>query len=187
MDANKYYVRFPITKMDDISVSDVVNLFHDWIREEDEDKVLLDVADYSHVPNGPGIILVGFYENIYFEINGKHPAFAVVYKRPIDGDNTSKVKHVFSKAVIFANKFQQAFEGKVTLDTENIKLGLNDRYYKREDVETHLKESISKLDDSLNLGWEALSQDGRDPKKLPEVDVIAKTERNLGELVAAIS
>lgn len=38
--------------------STFVSVFHDWIRSGQADAVLLDVADYSHVPNGQGIMLI---------------------------------------------------------------------------------------------------------------------------------
>jgi hypothetical protein len=36
-----------------------VPIFHEWIRKRVIGGVLLDVADYTHVPDGPGVVLVG--------------------------------------------------------------------------------------------------------------------------------
>ena len=38
----------------------LIPIFHKWIREKrlGDDKVLIDVADYRHVPDGPGIMIV---------------------------------------------------------------------------------------------------------------------------------
>ncbi len=37
----------------------LVPIFHRWIQEDAVDGLLIDVADYKHVPNGPGVMLVG--------------------------------------------------------------------------------------------------------------------------------
>ncbi len=37
----------------------VVNTFHAWIKHREPNELLLDVADYRHVHDGPGILLVG--------------------------------------------------------------------------------------------------------------------------------
>ena len=34
-------------------------LFHEFIQKASVPGLLIDVADYAHVPNGPGIILIG--------------------------------------------------------------------------------------------------------------------------------
>lgn len=42
-----------------IPLPNVIATFHDWIRSHALDEVLVDVADYSHVPGGPGVVLIG--------------------------------------------------------------------------------------------------------------------------------
>lgn len=37
----------------------LIPVFHRWIQEDAVDGLLIDVADYKHVPNGPGVMLVG--------------------------------------------------------------------------------------------------------------------------------
>jgi hypothetical protein len=43
---------------------DVIPIFHGWIQRSAVPGLLIDVADYSHVPDGPGVILVS-HEGIY--------------------------------------------------------------------------------------------------------------------------
>ena len=35
-----------------------IPVFHRWIRERALDELMVDVADYTHVPDGPGVVLV---------------------------------------------------------------------------------------------------------------------------------
>lgn len=37
----------------------LIPVFHRWIQEDTVDGLLIDVADYKHVPDGPGVMLVG--------------------------------------------------------------------------------------------------------------------------------
>jgi hypothetical protein len=58
MNPNRFCIKFftrPETGVDDAVFIDI---FHEWIRLRRLNGVLLDVADYRHVPNGPGIMLI---------------------------------------------------------------------------------------------------------------------------------
>ena len=46
------------TIQDGIDKDDLINQFHSWIQKDLVDEITIDVADYSHVPDGPGILLV---------------------------------------------------------------------------------------------------------------------------------
>lgn len=43
----------------DADLEPYVAVFHDWIRQSALQGLLIDVASYAHVPNGPGVILIG--------------------------------------------------------------------------------------------------------------------------------
>jgi hypothetical protein len=43
----------------DVDVEQYVAVFHEWIRKEALGGLLIDVASYAHVPNGPGVLLIG--------------------------------------------------------------------------------------------------------------------------------
>jgi hypothetical protein len=42
----------------DVELEAFIPVFHRWIQAQDWEDTLIDVADYRHVPNGPGVILV---------------------------------------------------------------------------------------------------------------------------------
>ena len=43
----------------EIELEKLVPVFHQWIREKKiPDELLIDVADYAHVPQGPGVVLI---------------------------------------------------------------------------------------------------------------------------------
>jgi hypothetical protein len=42
-----------------ISLVDVIPVFHRWIQTQAVEGLLIDVADYKHVEDGPGILIIG--------------------------------------------------------------------------------------------------------------------------------
>jgi hypothetical protein len=46
----------------------LIPIYHHWIQNHSiPDHLLIDVADYEHVPEGPGTVLVAHEANIYGE------------------------------------------------------------------------------------------------------------------------
>ncbi len=57
MHALKVQVKFFATGTPDVLT--YVPVFHRWIRDGVLKELMIDVADYSHVPNGPDVVMVG--------------------------------------------------------------------------------------------------------------------------------
>ena len=57
-------VKFFCSAGQDVPLPEFIPVFHRWIQTSAVDGMLIDVADYSHVPEGPGVLLVG-HEGIY--------------------------------------------------------------------------------------------------------------------------
>ena len=50
-----------------IDLADAVGVFHRWIKERACPEMLIDVAEYRHVPAGPGVMLIGHEANYSFD------------------------------------------------------------------------------------------------------------------------
>lgn len=58
MNLERFCIKFlarPETTLDEVAL---IEIFHEWIRLRKLPGTLIDVADYRHVPQGPGIMLV---------------------------------------------------------------------------------------------------------------------------------
>jgi len=63
-----------------VEIRDVIPVFHHWIQEQKiEGHLLIDVHDYSHVQNGPGILLVAQEGN--FSMDQAEGRLGLVYYR----------------------------------------------------------------------------------------------------------
>jgi len=78
-------LRFPAGG--DSLVSKVIATFHQWIASNALGEILVDVADYSHVPNGPGVVLIGCDYNYAVTQRGQQLELGCFCKRTAPGDN----------------------------------------------------------------------------------------------------
>jgi len=58
MDCVKIDLKLFLDDVSDVELEAFIPVFHRWIQAQDWEDTLIDVADYRHVPNGPGVILV---------------------------------------------------------------------------------------------------------------------------------
>jgi len=54
---------------------------HRWIREQVLDELMIDVADYGHVKDGPGVLLVGHASDYCWEQSEGRPGVSYTRKR----------------------------------------------------------------------------------------------------------
>jgi hypothetical protein len=65
---------------------DFVAVFHRWIRTRALDGLLIDVADYEHVSEGPSIVLVGHEGNYSLDTADGRMGLCYSRKQPARGD-----------------------------------------------------------------------------------------------------
>lgn len=69
-----------------VEVATMTPLFHRWIQEHRVEGLLLDVADYKHVQDGPGILLIGHEADYAWDLAGGRPGFVYDRKREWEAD-----------------------------------------------------------------------------------------------------
>jgi hypothetical protein len=63
-----------------------IALFHRFIQQQVLDGLLIDVADYAHVPDGPGVMLIGHEADYALDLAEGRAGLLVLRKRP-DGED----------------------------------------------------------------------------------------------------
>src|SRR5262245_46928351 len=58
METVKYELKFFLDDASGVELEEFIPVFHDWIQTQQLEELLIDVADYRHVPRGPGIVLI---------------------------------------------------------------------------------------------------------------------------------
>ena len=116
---------------DDPSVIDlaaVVPIFHGWIQRRILDGVPIDVADYAHVPDGPGVMLIGHEADRSLDLGEGRPGVLYQRKRVVEGTLVDR----FAAAVTAADGLADELEadgaaGGVAFGRDEILLRIADR------------------------------------------------------------
>jgi hypothetical protein len=99
MHATKFQVKL-YTRAGEIELEKLVPVFHEWIRAKKiPDELLIDVADYTHVPQGPGVVLIGHESDYYLDVADDRPGLLYSRKRGFDGDFQAGVDDAFRRAL----------------------------------------------------------------------------------------
>ena len=111
-----------------IVADDYVPLFHGWIQRRILDGTPIDVADYKHVPDGPGIMLIGHEADRALDYGEGRPG--VLYQRKREAEGTLEER--FAAAIAAADRTAEQIEGDpagggVRFGRDEILLRVNDR------------------------------------------------------------
>jgi hypothetical protein len=85
-------VKFFLDNADSLEVADFVGVFHRWIQQNALNELLIDVADYKHVFEGPGIVLIGHASD--YSIESREGRLGLLYtrKRQLESDLQSQLR-----------------------------------------------------------------------------------------------
>ena len=108
----------------------LVPVFHRWIQQDRfVDHLLLDVADYRHVSNGPSVLLVAHEADIALDLEHHRPGLSYVRKRAWP-DDASTLEARLGFCLQRALDVAEAFELEPDLprlDLEAVEIRLQDR------------------------------------------------------------
>ena len=76
-----------------------IDVFHEWVREHTLDELLIDVADYRHVPAGPGVMLIGHEGDYSMDNAGDRWGLRYNRKAAVDGSNDDRLRQALCSAV----------------------------------------------------------------------------------------
>jgi hypothetical protein len=83
MELHRLGIKFFVADPASINLEDLIPVFHGWIqRQALEGHLLIDVHDYSHIQNGPGILLVAHEGNFSLDMSDGRPGFYYYRKTP---------------------------------------------------------------------------------------------------------
>jgi hypothetical protein len=111
-----------------------IPVFHRWIQERSLDELMVDVADYTHVPEGPGVVLV-CHDAIY-SLDRGGGALGLLYSRrrethPSLGPITSlddRLASVFRRALVACGRLDRERElAGLVFPADRFELAINDR------------------------------------------------------------
>ncbi len=111
-----------------VSPDEIFKVFNQWISTDTEE-VLIDVADYRHVHNGPETLLVGHYANYCIDNSDGSIGLLYSHKRGLQGTLAQRIEAVFAAALKACARLeaQPEISGRVRFDASKVVFTVNDR------------------------------------------------------------
>lgn len=169
-----------------VDLEQIVNAFHRWVADQSMEELLVDVADYRHVPRAPSVVLVGHQAD--YAIDYSHGRVGLVYNDKItrEGDNTERFRHAYQSAVKACLRLEAEFPG-LQFSRSEFAWSINDRGLTPNAEETFVScESLIPviLKDVLQADAYTLVYD-RDPRHLFGAVVQTQAPLNLEAVATA--
>jgi len=180
-------VKLMVKDPENVDLEAVVPVFHTWIQGQIFDELLLDVADYSHVPDGPGIVLIGHEADYALDNTGGRLGVRYNRKAPAPGSNRERLVQATRAAVIAFQRLEQGFN--LHFNEREIEIVINDRLLapntnvSRQAAEPDLREFL----DQLLAGAGYSLQYPTERRKLFGVSVTTAREFSIEELLANLN
>jgi hypothetical protein len=107
----------------------LIPVFHSWIQDQIFGELLLDIADYRHVPAGPGIVIIG--QDGDFSVDDTDGLLGVRYnrKKPLQGSNQDRLRQAARAALTACTRLETEARlgGKFKFGGRRVEVFINDR------------------------------------------------------------
>ena len=126
-----------------VSGEDFINVFHRWTAEQSMPEMMIDVADYRHVPNGPGVVMVGHEADYYMDHTDGRPGLRYSCKVAQDGSNSDRFRHALESAKTTCGRLETEFPN-LKFSRDQIQITINDRAFapNTPETQTQLKSDL---------------------------------------------
>jgi len=187
MDLQHVNVKFLVSDPQSVDLEPLIPVFHRWIQEQVCEELLLDIADYRHVHDGPGIVLIGHQAD--YSLDNTQGRLGVRYNRkaPFEGRNFDRLKQAACSALRACQRLEAeaVLEGRIRFNGQDVEFFINDRLLapNREGIRQSLDPEFKAFFDALFRGSDyAISYD-TDPRRLLRVCVKASVHFSTADLV----
>jgi hypothetical protein len=135
MDAYRIAIKFFLTQP--IDLEKLVLVLHRWIQEQSlSGHLLIDVARYEHVSDGPKLVLVSHEANISLDDTDGRPGLIYQRKRPMDGSFGERLSRVIGAALEACSKLETESELAAKFKTDELELKILDKLTAPNEPET---------------------------------------------------
>lgn len=121
-----------------LDLEPLIPIFHSWISQRVFSEMLLDVADYRHVPSGPGVVVIGHQGD--YSVDDTDGRLGVRYNRKtaVGGGNSFALEQAARAALVACLRLEQEprLGGKLRFDGREIEIVVNDRFLAPNRAET---------------------------------------------------
>lgn len=107
----------------------LIPVFHRWIQDSVlEDELAIDVADYSHVHEGPGVVLIGHGADYYYDLGEGKPGLMYSRKRALEGTLGDRLRDAIKNALSACERLENEGIG-LKFDRSSLSVRVPDRLH----------------------------------------------------------
>ncbi len=141
-----------------------INVFHQWIQDSAMPELLIDVADYCHVPEGPGVLLVAHEADYSMDHTDGRWGMRYNRKAPFPGNNEDRLRQALSAAAHACCRLEAQFaaDGPLRFKRTQFEVFINDRA-----LVPHTHEALSTFQAELRDGLQKVLGHGGFELELP--------------------
>ena len=180
-------VKFFIENPESVNLADYSAVFNTWIQKHALEELLIDVADYLHVHNGPGLILIGHEAD--YSLDNRAGRLGLLYNRK--GQLEGTIQEKFAQAVRAALTAAQLLEREngLKFNGQEVQVIINDRLLIPNKVETfaELEPELKTFFDKLYNGTEYSITNNANPRERFTVNVKAANPFDVETLLKSVS
>ena len=183
-------VKLLVRNPGEVDLEPLIPVFHDWIRDQVGEGLLLDVGDYRHVDAGPGVVLIGHEGN--YSVDNTDGRLGVRYNRKaaLDGSNQDRLKQAARAALTACQRLEaeSRLGERLRFNGQEIEIFINDRLLAPNcDATREVFDSDFKtFSERLFCGSKFSMSYGTDPRKLFAVSVKVAQPFTVTELLEQI-
>jgi len=188
MEMQHVNVKLLVRDPGDVDLEPLIPVFHSWIQKQVGEGLLLDVADYRHVPEGPGVVLIGHEGN--YSVDNTDDRLGVRYNRKaaLGGSNHDRLKQAARAALTACQRLEaeSRLGGKLRFDGQEMEIFINDRLLAPNNEATReaFKSDFAKFLQQLFRGGKFTTSFSSDPRRLLGVSVKTAEPVRLADLLA---
>jgi hypothetical protein len=191
MDLHKFGIKFFATGAQGIDILKLIPIYHRWIQDKALDDLLIDVADYSHVPSGPGVMLIAHEGNYALDETGHERGVVYYSKQKLTGELPERFAQVAYKALKATQLMSgdTELEGTLHVSGTELQFFANDRLSAPntdaayEEIEPSFKRFLDRLYDGAPY---TLSRE-KDPRERLSLRVQVNAKVNVDTLLSRLS
>ncbi|HEX4024763.1 MAG TPA: hypothetical protein VHX52_08685 [Steroidobacteraceae bacterium] len=191
MDLHKFGIKFFVADGERLDILKLIPMYHRWIQQELLSDLLIDVADYSHVPAGPGVMLIAHEGNYALDETGHERGVVYYSKHRLAGELPERFAQVASKALKAAQLMSTdaQLEGALKLPGNRLQFFANDRLVapNTDAAYAELEPAFRTFLDRLYAGARCTLAREADPKERLSLHVQAEGEVALETLLARLA
>jgi hypothetical protein len=185
-------VKLLVQNPEEASLEPLIPVFHGWIENRAaEDELLIDVADYTHVPAGPGVVLIGHEGNYSVDNTGNRLGVRYNRKADLDGSNQDCLTQATRAALTACQRLEAEprLGGKFCFNGQDIEIFINDRLAAPNNAATRqvFDADFHLFSQKLFRGKEYSISYGTDPRSLFTALIKGARPISVAELLEALA